>query len=166
MKKIAKLLCLILAFVFLFCGCNKTIKGTDGLIEKVREVISVSDADTVEITYAGQHTVGNSAIFWFISGNEYQAHTYIAMECEIVGENEYKFVKSYEPMDRGEDIAVLNWNGWYYFLINNTDCRIIRITDSSGTRDIEIPEDEYPYMFSNEIPEYYYFLDADGNEIM
>ena len=47
------------ALLFVFCllftllGCQKVMKGTDDLIEKAREIIPVSDAENIEIKYAG-----------------------------------------------------------------------------------------------------------------
>lgn len=106
------------------------------------------------------------ALIWFISGNEYQAHYYLPMECNIIGENEYTFERVYKPMERGMDIAVLQWKGGYAFLVNNPKCAAIRITDYAGTRNIAIAKDAYPYItYKKLIPSEYLFLDAEGNEL-
>jgi len=165
MKKIINYILVIVLFITL-CGCQKTLKGTDALIEKVREEMPIADAENTEIAYAGLCAKDDSALIWFVSGNEYLAHTYLPMECDIVGKNEYQFVRTYNPMDRGTDIAVLQWNGGYSFIVNNLNCKTIRIIDNSGTHDIAIEKDSYPFVFFNDLlPNEYYFLDANGNEL-
>lgn len=161
-------LCLVLTLSLV--GCQKTIKGTDELIEKAREELPISDADSIEVQYAGMCAEGDKALIWFISGNEYQKHYYLPMECEIVGEDEYTFTHTYKPMDRADDIAVLEWQGGYCFLVNNPICHTIKITGNVGgvgnTTDVTIEKDAYPYLYYYELlPTEYIFLDADGNEL-
>lgn len=157
---------MIVAYLFALCGCQETLKGTDALIEKAREEMPIADAENIEITYAGLCAKDDSVLVWFVSGNENQGHTYLPMECYIVGRNEYQFVRTYNPMDRGLDIAVLQWKGGYSFIINNTNCKTVRIIDNSGTHDVAIEKDAYPFVFYNDLPpNEYYFLDANGNEI-
>ena len=112
------LLCMLCMSV---TGCAKTYHGTDELIEKARKEIPIAEADNTEIQYAGMCGKDNKAIAWFISGNEYQAHYYLPMEIEIKGNGaNYTFVRTYKPMDdRARDVAILNWNSGYAFLINN-----------------------------------------------
>ena len=167
MKKLLSIF-MIAAYLFALCGCRETLKGTDALIEKAREEMPIADAENTEIVYAGLCAKDDSALIWFVSGNEYQAHTYLPMECDIVGKNEYQFVRTYNPMDRGMDIAVLQWNGGYSFIVNNINCKTIRIIDNSGTHDIAIEKDAYPLVFYNDLlpNEFeYYFLDENGNEL-
>lgn len=165
MRKMMSIL-FIFILAFSFAGCQKTIKGTNELIEKAREEIPISDADTIEIKYAGVLGKDDAALIWFISGSEYQAHYYLPMECNVVGKDEYTFVRTYKPMERGEDIAVLEWKDGYSFLINNPNCSTVKITDKTGTHEIAIEKDSYPYLIYNElIPSEYIFLDADGNEL-
>lgn len=68
-------------------------------MEKARQEIPISDADTIEMQYAGMCGEDNKAIAWYISGDEYQAHYYLPMEIEIKdnGAN-YTFVQTYKPM--------------------------------------------------------------------
>ncbi|MGD9566812.1 MAG: hypothetical protein AB7V48_00570 [Sedimentibacter sp.] len=165
MKKMMSIL-FIFILTFSLAGCQKTIKGTDELIEKAREEIPVSDADTIKMKYAGVVGKDDTALIWFVSGSEYQANYYLPMECNVVGKDEYTFVCTYKPMERGEDIAVLEWKDGYCFLINNPNCSTVKITDNTGTHEIDIVKDSYPYLFYNElIPSEYIFLDADGNEL-
>ena len=162
-----KCLILLVCMMLMLCGCQKTMRGTDALIEKAREVIPVAESETIEISYAGLCAEGEKALIWFISGNEYQAHYYLPMLCKIVGQNEYVFEHAYKPLNRGTDIAVVLWDGGYSFLVNNPNCTAIRIIDSEGTRDIPIEKDVYPFIYAMEQPSdfEYYFLDAEGKEI-
>lgn len=158
---------LVLFFLLSLTGCQKKIEGTDGLIEKAREVILVADSDIIEMQYVGMHTKGNVMLAWFISGNEYQAHYYLPMECEVVGEDEYVFNRIYDPLSRGgEDDYVLQWEGGYSFIVNNPKCRTLKITDSNSTKEINIDENAYPFIYYNELlPTAYAFLDAQGNKL-
>ena len=164
-----KRICLLFALcmVLLLCGCEKTLKGTDNLIAKAREVIPVAESETIDIAYAGLCAKDDKALIWFVSGNEYQAHYYLPMECKIVGRNEYVFEHAYTPMDRGTDIVAVLWDGGYSFLVNNPKCTAIRIIDDTGTRDIPIEKEAYPFIYSMEQPSSfeYYFLDAEGKEV-
>lgn len=164
MKKVVSIL-LIFILMLSFSGCRSTLKDKDDLIEKAREVIPISDAESIDIQYVGQCTKEDLALIWFVSGNEYQAHYYLPVECTI-SENGYIFERTYKPMEKGMDIVALQWQEGYVFLVNNPLCTTIRITDSDGTRNISIEKDSYPYIVFNEhIPSKYLFLDADGREI-
>ena len=162
-----------IVLIFLLClslsGCAKTYHGTDELMAKARKEIPISDADTIDMQYAGMCGKDNKAIAWFISGNEYQAHYYLPMEIEIKenGVN-YSFVRVYKPMDdRAEDVAILNWNKGYVFLINNPQVAKVQITLDNGEMIEEtIQEGTTPYTFYvSTIPTEYVFLDVDGNEV-
>ena len=65
---------LVLSMAIALCGCQKTLKGTDALIEKAREEIPIADAENTDIAYAGLCGKEDLALIWFVSGNEYQAH--------------------------------------------------------------------------------------------
>jgi len=165
MKRILLLL-LALSLFLTLCSCSKTLRGTDALIEKAREEIPLADAENIEIRYAGLTAKDDLALIWFISGNEYQAHSYLPMECKIVGKDEYRFVRTYKPMGREEDIAVLQWGGGYVFLINNPACAALQITDSVGMHDIAVEKESYPFIYFHErMPSEYLFLDKDGTEL-
>ncbi len=166
MKKIISIVAVYLLCLG-FAACAKTYHGTDELIEKARQEITVSDSDTVDIKYAGMTKVDNKAIAWFISGNEYQAHYYLPMEIEVNGDD-YKFVRTYKPMtDACSDVAVVNWNRGYAFLINNPNVATVKITLENGeVTEESIQRGDIPCEFyTSYIPAEYTFLDAQGNEV-
>ncbi len=167
---IKKAVALFLAFILAFAlaGCGQIYGNTDYLIEKVREELPLADADTVEIKYAGTCGKGNTALIWYITGNENQAHTCFPIECKIIGQASYMFIRSFNSVidDRCSDVGILQWKDGYSFCVNNPECKTVRITDSNGTRDEAIPFDCYPYIiYTEEIPTEYIFLDAEGNEL-
>ena len=165
MKRTIRVLLLSLLCCFL-AGCTTTYHGTADLIEKAREELPIADADTIELSYAGQCAREDMALAWFISGNSYQAHYYLPISFHIVGDNAYTFHHTYKPINRAMDIAVLHWNGGCSFLINNPECTAVRITDDTGTYEITIEKGAYPYVFYRDLlPSEYIFLDSDGNEI-
>lgn len=145
-----------------FSACGR-MKTADDLIKKARKEMPISDAESIDIEYAGECKNDSYSLLWFISGNEYQAHYYLAMEClEVNGS--YEFMQTFKPLNREKDIAVLLWQRSYAFLINNTECKTLKITDLNGVNNIEI--NEYPFIWYNEeIPTEYLFLDENGNEI-
>ena len=81
--------------VLLLCSCTKTYRGHDGLIEKA---ISLADIENVEIMIAGSIDIDNRSLVWFVTGNEYQAHSYFPMEFEVSEKDpsQFKFVKAYK----------------------------------------------------------------------
>ena len=150
-----------------FASCARTYKGTDELRERARKEIPVADSDTIEIQFAGMCTAGDRAIAWFISGSEYQAHYYLPMEVTVKGDG-YTFVRTYKPMtDICPDVAIVNWNGGYAFLVNNPEVAAVRLTLENGEVSEEvIPGDRIPYAFCvPSIPAEYVFIDAEGNEV-
>ena len=92
------------------------------------------------------------------------------MEFEIAknDNSKFKFIKAYTALDRGTDIAVRPWNSGYSFLINNENCKTLKITEADGsTESIEVTA--YPFVFSHESMQggfEYQFLDENGNEIV
>ena len=168
MRRITSII-LIFLLCFGFVGCSKTYHGIDELIEKAREEFPISNADTVDIQYAGMCGEDNKALAWFISGNEYQAHHYLPMEIEIKGNGaNYTFIHTYKPItDRVKDIAIVNWNRGYAFLINNPEVATVSITLENGEVIEEvIQKDTIPYVFYvSSIPSEYVFLNINGVEV-
>lgn len=155
-----KLLFAILASAFLLSSCGK-MKTTDELIEKAWKEIPISDAESIDIAYAGENRNGSYSLFWFISGGESQ--TPFPMECLNVN-GEYEFKQTFKPIICGKDIAALQWQRGYAFLINNAECKTLKITDAYGVHTIDT--NKYPFVWYNEtMPSEYLSLDIDGNEI-
>ena len=160
-----KALAAICAILLLLCGCSAVYYGDEGILSYARTQLPVSGADTIDLSLAGSAYQDDLRLAWFITGNEYQAHTYVPIEFQVVSEDGYTPVHTYKPMDRGADISVLSWNRRYCFLVNNPDCAAIELTDSAGGK--ELIEVEYlPYVYYAEgIPASYRFLKSDGSEI-
>lgn len=157
---------LLLLIAWLLFPREKVYRGTDALIEKAQEVIPISDADITEMVYAGLCAKDDKALIWFISGNEYQPHYYLPMECTIVGNNAYTYDCVFKPLEQGKDLVVLPWQRGYSFLINNPDCRTVKIIDEGETILEEMKLDCCPYVFYYDaVPSEYYFLDGEGIEI-
>lgn len=169
MKKLM-ILALILVCVLGLAGCSaKIYKGTDELMEKARKEIPIADSDTIDMQYAGMCGVDNKAIAWFISGNEYQIHYYLPLEIEIKENRaEYIFVHTHKPrMDRANNVAIVNWNRGYAFLINNPEIATVQMTLQNGDMVEEIiQKGTIPYTFYVPfIPSEYVFIDVEGNEV-
>ena len=165
MKKQISLISLLLLCTAL-TGCTKTYSGIDALTKKAREELPIADADTAALQYAGMSAVDDEALAWFISGDEFQTHTYLPMEITLKGADNYVFVQTYKPMAGPKDIAVLSWKRGLSLVINNPACTSVRLTTANGTREEMIEANAYPYVFyCPELPSEYVFLDADGNEL-
>ena len=163
MKKIIIVLLLILILIggILYNNESTLLRNTDDLINKAREVIPVAEKDTIDITYVDMYVANNEAIHLFYSGNENQDHFYLALQCDIVGENLYRLKKSHIMLERAEDIAIYRDGLNYLFLVNNTDCQTIKVNDKAVT----IPTDKYPFIYYQTQVNDYTFLDYNGNEL-
>ena len=163
MKRIIIVLALILILIgsILYNNESTLLRNTDDLIHIAREVIPVADKETIDITYVDMYVVNNEAIHLFFSGNNYQDHVYLALQCEIVGENLYRLKKHHIMLERAEDIAIYRDGLSYLFLVNNTDCQTLKVNDKAVT----IPKDEYPFLYYQTQVDNYSFLDYNGNEI-
>ena len=163
-----KLICSVL--VFLLCcslfGCAKVYQGHDGLIEKAREEIPHADDKTIDIMIAGSTDTSDSSLVWFITGNEYQKHSYYPMEFKHVKKDpaQFEFVHMYESYDAAQDIAVCTWNG-FSVLVNNKACTEIRVTYPNGVTDT-IAVAGIPFLWHTDSkPAEFTFWDTEGNEI-
>ena len=164
MKKIASIL-LVLISMLSFAGCQKTMYDEADFIEQARKEYNIANAETAVITYVGESIEGNKSLLWFVSGNEYQGHTYLPMSCSITEDGGRVFEHAYSPLKRGTDIYVLpEWCGGYGFCVNNPKCKTIKIDDYSGVKEIEVTE--YPFIYYNDLlPSEYFFLDENGEEL-
>ena len=167
MKRLWYVPALLLAVTLLLSGCSKTLHGTEDLLEKAREEIPISDAETIDLAYAGAWTQGESSLHWFVSGNAYQAHFYLPMECENAGEDAYRFVRVYKAMEPARDIACVRWQGGLCFLINRPECTTLRLTHGDGqVTEISLEGEKLPYVtFYSGTLSSYVFLNDQGEEL-
>ncbi len=162
--------CILLSMLMICSGCRATLTTEEELIEKAREEITVAEADTIDVQLAAICTKNDKALMWFITGNEYQMHRYFPMVFDVVGENEYVFVQRHNSLERGQDIYVYNWGDGYSFLVNNPECKSIKITGNIGglgaVTEVKIEDGDYPFHYYYELlPQEYIFLDGEGNEL-
>ncbi len=172
LKKWAMPIGIIVAAIGIFIYNNsQVLNGTQEMIDKAREIIPITEADTADISYVGMVGVGDEVMMWFISTDEHQDMYYLPMECRYVGNraSSYKYVDSHKPDEVVDDIAQIHWKDMYLFLVNNPDCKTVKITyngDETTAEEIEV--NGYPFMFEHspkaELVEYA-FLDADRNEM-
>ena len=142
------------------------MRGSEGLLAKAREEIPLADMENMDLRITGACGRGEETLFWFVTGNEYQAHSCFPMLCTEVRANVWRFRHLGKAMDRGTDIAVYLWDRSYSFLVNNEACVAIEITDGNGTQVIPIREDAYPWVYLYDgLPTEYRFLAADGSEV-
>lgn len=155
-----RLLALVLILTFSFCGCTKVYEGEEELIEKARQEIALSDIENTEIEIMGSIENDDEEIFWFKTGNENRLNDYFPIGFENKGNGKYEFVKSYDTMERGTDIRVLNHNGDYIFFINNGECEKLLINDD------EIDIESLPFIYKcDNFSGNYEFLNKDGVKI-
>lgn len=151
---------LLVLLALLLTGCASVMDSESAYIAKARQVIPVSDAETIDIRYAGAVEREGKALLWCISGGEYQAHTVLPMECSVA-DGGYRFERAAKPVGMAADAAYVRWQGGVCFCIDNADCALLRIADENGTRDVEI--DTLPKLIYNEtVPSEFVLLDADG----
>ena len=157
---------MLLAVLLFLSGCGNLMRGSEGLLAKAREEIPLADMENMELRIAGACAKGEKVLYWFVTGNEHQAHSYFPMLCTQVRENVWRFEHLGKAMDRGRDIAVYLWDRSYSFLVNNEACTAIEITGANGTERITIRENAYPFVYLYDgLPTEYRFLAADGSEV-
>ena len=155
-------LCIAVPAVISFGG---VIEGEEGLIEKARKEIPVAEADTIDLIIAGEVTDGDEILIWFKSGNEYQNNRYTPIAFTALGDDKYRFEKTYKPIDRGDKTAVVYWKDNFVCCIDNPNCRALEITYQDGSKN-RIPVDETPFVYSTRIfSGEYTFVDENGNRL-
>ena len=113
------------------------------------------------------NVAGNEALVWFISGDEFQAHTYLPMEVTPERSRSLYLRPDLQTVGRAEGYRrTPSWKRGLSFVINNTACTSVKLTTANGTQEENIEDNAYPYVFyCPEIPSEYVFLDADRNEL-
>ncbi len=159
-------LLIVSSFIAIFTIRSSKIVGDEGLIAKARKEINLAEIDTIEIVIAGKSTINRTDhLFWFITGNEYQKHSYFPIEFTEIGSNEYKFVHRYKAIERGQDIYVQMWHDGYSFIVNNPNCKRISISGYAGETEVTVDQIPFVYYYPG-LPSEYSFFDEDGNMIL
>lgn len=159
----ALLVVAIIGLVGVFAVKSSKIIGEDGLITKARkEIKDLSEVETIEMNIAGKSTTDNNRhLFWIVTGNEYQAHSYYPLEVIELENGVYKFVHLHNgAAQRGQDIFFEIFGNGYSFIVNNPKCKSIVIDETI------VPVTKIPFVYYHRfIPNEYCFLDEDGNEL-
>ena len=157
------LLLVIVCLIGVYVVQSSKITGEDGLIAKARkEIKNLAEVETIEMTIAGKSTIENNRhLFWIITGNEYQMHRYYPLEVIEVQSGEYKFVRLHNGgVQRGQDIFFKRFGSGYSFIINNPKCKSMMLGETI------VPVTEIPFVYyCRFVPNEYYFLDEDGNQL-
>ena len=156
------------AIIFSFSGCTKTLYSEEEIIASARGVIPLSDIKNIDMRIAGKTIVEDKALMWFVTGNEYQNNRYFPIEYNVVGKDKYKMYHLYKnSMGMAEGIAFVQWNIDYHnIIIENPECKILRVKNLDGIKDYEVTEDNN--VFNIKITDgttEYLFIDKDGNEL-
>jgi len=165
LKKKIFIVIMILASIFLLNGCKKIAIDSDDMIKIAREEMSIANAKTIDIQIIGSIDKDKNSLVCFMTGNEYQSHSYFPIEFKINSREKYEFIKVYKMLKRGMDIYVEQWKDGYVFIVNNPACKSIQIT--SVDREAQLVEvGRIPFLFYFEaIPAEYNFLDTNGNAL-
>lgn len=167
-KKIVYILIFVAVLALLYIRATistHAVKGEEGMIATARkEIHNISEIDKIEIRIAGKSTVGDKCLVWFITGNEYQAHSYVPMEFTILQNEEFAFSHRYNGIKRGRDIYCQIWGYGYSFLVNNGKCKSIKLEGHDGIK--IIPVDSIPFVcYYFGFPGEYEFLDENGKPL-
>ena len=81
--------------------------------------------------YVGMCTVDDTALVWFISGNQYQTHYYLPMEVEIKGEAEYAYVRTYKTDVSFHGYCCFELESWVCLYCEQSKLCFCKITDGS-----------------------------------
>lgn len=160
MKKLITInvICLLM---LMLSSCKSIAKNDDELLDIARKHVSTSNSEIVKI--AGYLNVDDKYLYWFITGDDNQAHTYIPIEFLKKDDGKLEYIHTYKPIERISDIACLLWDDNYTFVVNNKECKYIRIINvTNNIQDIEVKEYPFVYLSYENISEYY-FLDNDKN---
>lgn len=144
----------------------------DGVKKRIiMEELSISDAEDTRLEYVGYMGTEKRVLVWyFVSVNDAEPQL-IALEGNIIGRGTraryYYNNNFYFAETAGKGISMLYWQGGYCIVVNNTDCKTIRVIDSEGgIKDYPISHPAYPYlMYGPSEGVTYLFLDENGEQI-
>lgn len=141
---------------------SQILKTDDDLIAKLSSEVNINNIGS--ITIIDRVLQDDTALFWFVVENNYYA-----MNCEILGENKYRFAKIEELSYYTKDIVFTTIDN-ESFLINDERCINIQIIDNQTSEETTIPVETMPYVFrwleyNKPLQVSLAFLDADGNDL-
>lgn len=144
------------------------VGGDAGLLARAKWAMRDSGCDPDSFRILGKAEQGDSCLVWFSCGTE-GSDQYVPMEFEITGNDEYRFVSRRQPWSRTAEIYELEWKDVYCFLIDNISCRYLYIDPryrDETPRIIEVEERPFLYCYDDGDFFLYYFLDANGEELL
>lgn len=157
-------------FLLVLCIALSLVGCGERRIETEEEMIAVISREldvNVTVQKTGKIALEDVVLVTYITGNEYQAHTYGYAEFEKQ-KNNYKFLRTYSMMERGMDLRSAIYHDSYLFVINNEHCMSLRISRENGEEEV-IAVDNIPfvYYFEDALNSNfeYQFLNKDGEEI-
>ncbi|MDX9803179.1 MAG: hypothetical protein RBS96_04040 [Dehalococcoidales bacterium] len=152
--------CLVLSLI----GCGGRTVDNE---EEMLEIITTELDSDVSVQKIGTIDLDDVVLVCYMTGNNYQEHTYGYAEFEKQNDN-YKFLRTNSMWERGMNLGSALYNGSYLFVINNENCTNLRISLTNGNEEL-IAVDEIPFVFylENAVNHNfeYHFLDINGKEI-
>lgn len=168
MRKNIIVLCSILmcfALIFAINLNEQRIEGTQGVIDKVKNEIPLTNIEELDVHIIGSSVHQDKILIWFLVEGENQVKSYYPFEFEVLGDDEYSFVKSYIPIKRNQEICSLLWKDGYSFMVDFADCEYINIYDETGKL-TQIAVESIPFVYYHEtVPSRYDYIDYNGNII-
>jgi len=145
-------------------GCGERAVETE---EDILAIITRELDLNITVQKIGIIDLDDVVLVSYMTGNEYQEHTYGYAEFEKQN-NKYKFIHIYPMMERGMDLQSAIYNGSYLFVVNNDNCKSLRISRVNGkANSIIVDKIPFIYYLENALNSNfeYQFLDKDGTEI-
>lgn len=160
LRHLLLLLCLSISLV----GCGERPVKTDvDMLDVITRELNLN----VTVQKTGTIDLDEVVLVSYMTGNEYQEHTYGYAEFEKQ-KNNYKFIRIYPMMERGQDLRSAIYNDSYLFVVNNDNCKSLRISRVNGkTNSITVDQIPFIYYLENALDSNfeYQFLNKDGKEI-
>lgn len=142
---------------------NAELNSDDVLIAAVREFLDEQIHEDTKIAPLGFVRKDNWLLYWFCIGDD-AYHSYITGEFAITKTGRLHPIGFHKPINRGGDVASIQWSEGYSFLVNSSNCTAIELVTSEGIEVIKV--DTIPFVYYLDcIPFSYRFLDETMEEI-
>ena len=153
-------ICLAVAFQFATLS-----KGQDGIVNKVKKIVTKRYSNIESIWIADSINNDSSCLFWIIVQYDGHQFAFVPVEFEHITGYLYRYVQIHMPIQRSTDIACVNWNDAYHFIINDKQCCFLKLKYTNGEDEL-VRVTEYPFCFhSKPFPSEYYYLDGNYEEL-